>query len=61
MSEHKLEFYNKSCKNNCHNLCDRQWEGLGFEVICNCDCHLKPTVNNNKIQSNTIAKKILSL
>lgn len=38
-----LDFLGKRCKNNCHNLCDGEWVGLGFQVFCNCECH------NNKI------------
>ena len=38
---YSLDFLGKECKNNCHNLCARQWKGLGFEVTCNCECHKK--------------------
>ena len=42
MSEQELlEFCSKNCKNNSHSICIGHWEGLGFKVKCNCDCHRK--------------------
>jgi hypothetical protein len=42
MNEEKLiEFCSKHCKNNVHSHCHEIWNGLGFEVICNCNCHKK--------------------
>ena len=38
---YSLDFLGKECKNDCHNLCARQWKGLGLKVTCNCDCHKK--------------------
>lgn len=38
---YSLDFLGKSCKNNCHNLCEGQWKGFGFKVDCNCECHKK--------------------
>ena len=36
-----LEFSSKFCKKNNHNQCPGQWEGFGFQVYCNCECHRK--------------------
>ena len=45
MREHELlEFCSKHCKNNHHNLCSCQWEGFGFQIVCNCECHDKKKV-----------------
>jgi hypothetical protein len=38
---YSLDFLGKECKNNYHYLCDGQWKGLGFKVVCNCECHRK--------------------
>jgi hypothetical protein len=39
--EKLLEFCSKDCKNDIHAQCHAIWNGLGFEVICNCNCHKK--------------------
>ena len=44
-----LDFLGKRCKNNCHNLCDGEWKGLGFQVFCNCECHDKKKVLGNDV------------
>jgi len=36
---YSLDFFSKECKNNYHNQCSSQWQGLGFQVYCNCECH----------------------
>jgi hypothetical protein len=42
MNKEKLiEFCSKDCKNNIHSHCHEIWNGLGFQVICNCSCHKK--------------------
>ena len=33
-----VEFLSKQCKNKEHIACCGLWEGLGFEIICNCKC-----------------------
>jgi len=35
-----IEFRNKHCKNNNHQNCQSKWNGFGFDVVCNCECHL---------------------
>ena len=44
-----LDFLGKSCKNNCHNLCAGQWNGFGFKVDCNCECHRKHSLGKDVI------------
>ena len=34
-----IEFLSKDCKSQNHFSCSHQWEGFGFNVICNCECH----------------------
>jgi hypothetical protein len=48
-----LDFLGKDCKNNCHNLCARQWKGLGFQIICNCECHKKLVLGRIESLPNT--------
>ena len=55
MSEQELlEFCSKNCKNNSHNLCIGNWEGLGFKVQCNCECHKKVVLGRDESLPNTI-------
>ncbi len=35
----QIYFINKECKNKNHFLCQHQWKGFGFTVICTCNCH----------------------
>ena len=35
-----LQFLSKQCKNKEHIACCGLWEGLGFEIICSCKCHV---------------------
>jgi hypothetical protein len=39
-----LEFSSKFCKINNHKQCSGQWEGFGFQIVCNCECHDKKKV-----------------
>jgi hypothetical protein len=39
MSAITLDFINKHCKYNSHELCPGRWSGFGCEVICKCPCH----------------------
>jgi hypothetical protein len=34
-----IDFSSKECRNKNHLLCNYQWEGFGFTVICTCKCH----------------------
>ena len=34
-----IEFQSKYCKQKEHNNCSNKWKGLGFTVICTCNCH----------------------
>ena len=36
-----LGFVSKECKINDDSNCNGQWEGLGFRVLCSCNCHKK--------------------
>lgn len=36
-----IDFTSRDCKDSSHNLCHGSWQGLGYEVICNCFCHKK--------------------
>jgi hypothetical protein len=49
-----LEFCSKYCKNNIHSQCHAIWNGLGFEVICNCVCHVKKMLDEGESLSNII-------
>ncbi len=40
-NSYSLDFFGKECKNNYHKQCSGQWQGLGFKVYCNCECHRK--------------------
>jgi len=33
-----LDFVSRDCRNGCHKKCYGKWEGMGFEIICACDC-----------------------
>ena len=44
--EELLEFCSKYCKSNIHTQCHAIWNGFGFEVICNCNCHKKYNEKN---------------
>jgi hypothetical protein len=35
------DFVSRDCKSNLHQNCHGKWKGLGFEVICKCQCHNK--------------------
>jgi hypothetical protein len=37
----KIDFKSKECKKEKHKSCDRTWNGLGFTVICTCNCHIE--------------------
>ena len=49
-NSYSLDFFGKECKNNYHNQCSGQWQGLGFQVTCNCECHTKKTVIRKRCQ-----------
>ena len=36
-----LDFISKECKNKNQFSCKYQWEGYGFQIFCNCECHRK--------------------
>lgn len=40
-SINEISFKSKECKYRNHFLCEYQWEGFGFQIFCNCDCHRK--------------------
>jgi hypothetical protein len=56
-----LDFISKECKNEKHSFCKYQWEGLGFQIICNCECHDKKIVlGKDEVLPNTIGSIQLS-
>jgi hypothetical protein len=40
-----IEFISRQCKNKLHGTCDGKWQGLGFEIICSCECGHKRDVS----------------
>lgn len=36
-----IDFQSRYCKNEEHNNCSKKWKGLGFTVLCTCNCHIK--------------------
>jgi hypothetical protein len=36
-----IDFLGRECKTNNHNDCVGRWLGLGFEISCYCNCHVK--------------------
>lgn len=34
-----IEFWSNNCKHKDHNHCASRWYGLGFEIMCKCECH----------------------
>ena len=42
-----LEFQSNQCKKKEHNNCSKQWKGLGFTVICTCNCHKELNEKNS--------------
>jgi hypothetical protein len=40
MSAIALDFINRHCKNNRHDICHGRWSGFGIEIICSCKCHV---------------------
>jgi hypothetical protein len=41
-----LDFVSRDCRNETHNSCHGRWEGMGFEVICVCNCGHKLKANS---------------
>jgi hypothetical protein len=33
-----LDFISRDCRNGSHQYCYGKWEGMGFEIICICNC-----------------------
>ncbi len=47
-----LEFVSRDCKNGAHHSCHTKWEGMGFEIICNCKCgHNKKQNSGSMVRS----------
>ena len=56
-----LSFTSKECKNKNHFLCQCEWEGFGFQIFCNCECHKKlvldiAILNDNNYGNNFITE-----
>ena len=43
-SINEISIKSKECKNSNHFSCRHQWEGFGFVINCNCECHDKKIV-----------------
>ena len=39
-----VDFTSRECKTNKHQSCEREWNGFGIIVHCNCVCHKKIAV-----------------
>ena len=50
----QIYFINKECKNRNHFLCQYQWKGFGFQIICKCECHKKLVLGRIESLPNTI-------
>lgn len=48
-----MEFSSKLCKINNHKQCPGQWEGFGFQIFCNCDCHRNVVLGRVESRPNT--------
>lgn len=33
-----LDFVSRDCRNGSHQYCYGKWEGMGFEIMCICNC-----------------------
>ncbi len=44
----EIVFISKECKMEEHQLCNKNWMGLGIKANCGCLCHNNPTENNQK-------------
>jgi hypothetical protein len=60
---YSLDFFGKECKKNYHNHCSGHWQGLGFQVYCNCECHRKlvldkPILKNDSNNENTVVVEL---
>jgi len=53
----QIYFINKDCKNRSHFLCQYQWKGFGFQIICNCNCHNKTVLGKYAIDNQTNKEK----
>lgn len=56
-SINEISFKSKECKNKNHSSCSNQWKGLGFQIICNCDCHDKKKVLGRYVINHDISKE----
>jgi hypothetical protein len=36
-----IDFNSRECKGGFHYNCHGTWQGMGFEIICDCKCHKK--------------------
>jgi hypothetical protein len=39
-----IDFLSRDCKSHQHESCHSKWEGLGFEIICSCKCHVSKKI-----------------
>ena len=56
--ESAIDFLSKECKYNQHEYCSHRWYGLGFKVICVCDCHQRREEGIRQVGTTTNAKKL---
>ena len=45
-----LDFTSRECKNVAHHTCHNKWEGMGFEIICACNCGHRKDPSIEKLQ-----------
>jgi hypothetical protein len=61
----EISFKSKECKNKNHSLCKYQWEGFGFHIFCNCECHRKQMLGTDVLcytsfnENNVIPKETI--
>jgi hypothetical protein len=39
-----IDFLSRWCGTGEHSECAGAWQGLGFQVLCNCECHKEKRV-----------------
>lgn len=55
-----IDFLSKDCRNKVHSLCRVEWEGLGLNVLCECDCHKKNNAADGFGSQDSAASQISS-
>jgi hypothetical protein len=50
-----LQFTSRDCKIGIHSKCHSGWTGLGFDIVCSCECHSGIDGINNQDQSRRLS------